>query len=146
VKPKAIVVALIFLLVLLAVVYAIVERERPVAGTLGKPTEDSTTVVPAAGETLTERPTPAAVPSAVPPAAPMAVPASASFVAGTKALREQRYPDAVTAFRAALRDDPNNPLIHLALATAYEGAKDWENAYRSMKAYAQLVRAAKNPS
>ena len=51
----------------------------------------------------------------------------------------------MAAYQLALQEDPQNPLLHLALATSYEGLKDWENAYRSMKTYAQLARGAKAP-
>jgi cytochrome c-type biogenesis protein CcmH/NrfG len=150
-KTKPLIVAFAFLFVVLGVIYLLVGRQAPVRAnslqdwTNGRARPASPMPAKAAAR---EGATPAAGgnPSTdgprnnldrLPPAA------KESFMKGTAAFQENRYADAVAAFQIALQQDPSNPLIHLALAKSYEGLKDWENAYRSMKTFAELARGAK---
>ena len=154
-KTKPLIVAFVFLFVLLGAIYLLVGREAPVRrNSLDEwALRKARAAAPSPpGATTPADPTgaSAAGPASVPDAQPnnvtrMSAAARENFAKGTAALQESRYSDAVAAYQLALQEDPKNPLLHLALATSYEGLKDWENAYRSMKTYAQLARGAKVP-
>ena len=150
-KTKPLIVAFAFLFVLLGAIYLLVGREAPVrARSLPDRTDrPARPASPAPAKTAArEGRAGAATGNAAPDGQPndldrLPPAARESFLKGTAAFQENRYPDAVAAFQTALQQDPSNPLIHLALAKSYEGLKDWENAYKSMKTFAELARGAK---
>ena len=52
---------------------------------------------------------------------------------GEKYLSEEKYDDAIDAFKKAIELDPNNPELYTKLADAYIGKGDFENAIKTLE-------------
>jgi len=143
---KATAIGIAFLAVMLVLVYLLMGTDHR-----------STTSSRKASNTRVEQPNPpvqppspfssnpAATPQAPgatgsqPPGLPMNNASMESYKRGKKFFQAGNFNEAALAFEQALKENPNNPIFYIALATSYEKMEQWEKGYVVLKRYMEMT-------